>query len=280
MNRIVPSVSDLKYASSRRDIEDSEASRGGDRSPRLPSDFSAVSLATEGQSLQRHHHHHHQSSTRGRDLSSNDPPPEKSIASGYKAMMAQSSVPTKTSGTARRKLSGDDPARSPAGAMSGGAEEDGHKRSQSEGLLHGNILSPRWLTEEAKGGVDTDAQSVSMYGREELQRKIQEMEDNINKTREQCLELLSLEDFTSIYSFFATNVTDRDNALNDQQLAEAEAIVMRACSNALPKAYLVLFSIHVRHVWCGSGIVTGLMRCGMSFSLSRNFWHKSNACER
>lgn len=83
--------------------------------------------------------------------------------------------------------------------------------------------------------------------REELERKVHDMEELIQRTKAQCMEGLSEEAFAEIYRFFTTNVTaSRDNALSDLQLAELEQIIMNACGGNVQKSYVVLFNVQVR----------------------------------
>jgi hypothetical protein len=86
---------------------------------------------------------------------------------------------------------------------------------------------------------------LSKEAREELERKIKDMEEQSRRTRAQCLEALTEQSFAAIYDFFQTNVTMRDNVLNDQQLAELETIIMTACGNNVQKSYVVMFNVQV-----------------------------------
>lgn len=80
---------------------------------------------------------------------------------------------------------------------------------------------------------------------DEMDRKLKDLEELIRKTKAMCLESLSEQAFKDIYDFFQTNVTSKDNMLNDQQLGELERIVMNACGNNIQKSYVVLFNVQV-----------------------------------
>ena len=162
----------------------------------------------------------------------------KSIASGYKAMATQGflarvssrkALVEQTSGEDPSKTNGDRPVLAPINAINS-------PRAMRDALALNRNASNGALTSMFR---ETMRQNLS----EEMERKLHDLEELIRKTKLMCMESLSEEAFKDIYDFFQTNVTSKDNMLNDQQLADLERIVMSACGNNIQKSYVVLFNV-------------------------------------
>jgi len=175
-------------------------------------------------------------------------PVGQSIASGYKAMVMTHNSLARGTNTK---------------AVGGGIEEmakstlTGETKASALAPLN-TVSSPRAMRDAANGGggggglphntssgslMSAFKDTLRQSANDEMERKIHDLEELIRKTKLMCLESLSEEAFNNIYDFFQTNVTSKDNMLNDQQLADLERIVMNACGNNIQKSYVVLFNV-------------------------------------